>query len=288
VPFLGRRGFTLVELLVALVLLGIVSAGVYKVLLTNQRLYQSQTQRIDVQQNLRAAATIFAGEFRELDAVDGDIRSMTATAIEIRAMRQLAFICNAPVLGAGLNFDLTVRAAPLYGSRNFVANSDSLLIFYEGNEASRLDDAWHLAKLTAVTNLDCLDGKPGWKLSGTIAAVPANLAGGVTVGSPVRGFEVIKYLAYQASDSKWYVGLQNSAGVTQPLIGPIIANAGLTFTYYKAGGAVTAVPAEVVRIGITVREETAQPVQRGGVGGGLITKVDSLTTQVTLRNNPRF
>ena len=34
---LRRRGFTLIELMVALVLLGIVAGGIYKVLVTNQR-----------------------------------------------------------------------------------------------------------------------------------------------------------------------------------------------------------------------------------------------------------
>ena len=39
----SRRGFTMIELLIALVLLGIVSAAVYRVLVNNQRLYLAQT-----------------------------------------------------------------------------------------------------------------------------------------------------------------------------------------------------------------------------------------------------
>jgi len=42
---LARRGFTMIELLIALVILGIVSAALYKVLVTNQRTYLAQTQR---------------------------------------------------------------------------------------------------------------------------------------------------------------------------------------------------------------------------------------------------
>jgi len=52
----------------ALVLLAIVSTAVYRVLVNNQRLYVAQTQRIDLQQNIRAAETILPAEFRELDA----------------------------------------------------------------------------------------------------------------------------------------------------------------------------------------------------------------------------
>ena len=51
---LTRRGFTLVELLVALVLLSIVTMGIYKVLVSNDRVYSAQTQRMELSQNIRA------------------------------------------------------------------------------------------------------------------------------------------------------------------------------------------------------------------------------------------
>src|SRR5438552_15649563 len=83
----ARRGFTMVELLVALVLLGLVSAALYRVLVNNQRLYMAQTQRFDLSQNIRAAGSILPAEFRELDAFDGDILAMLATCLLVRAHR---------------------------------------------------------------------------------------------------------------------------------------------------------------------------------------------------------
>ena len=79
---LTRRGFTLIELMIALVLLGLVSTAVYKVLVNNQRVYLAQTQTIDLQQNIRAAAAILPAEFRELDAADGDIKIGRASCRE--------------------------------------------------------------------------------------------------------------------------------------------------------------------------------------------------------------
>src|SRR5213594_1611690 len=119
-PLLRRRGFTLIELMVALVLLGIVAGGIYKVLVTNQQTYLAQTQRIDLQQNLRAGVTILPADFRELDPADGDILLMSATQIQLRAMRQLSFLCTPPVLGGGLGtaVSMTVRATrPFRGRR---------------------------------------------------------------------------------------------------------------------------------------------------------------------------
>ena len=109
-PLLARRGYTLIELLIALVLLGMVSGAIYKVLVNNQRLYLAQTQQIDLQQNMRAAAAILPAEFRELDAADGDIRAMSATSIRIRAMRLLGWACLTPPLGSSIG-----KATPPHG-----------------------------------------------------------------------------------------------------------------------------------------------------------------------------
>src|SRR5438874_7291355 len=138
-PSRARRGFTMVELLVALVLLGIVSAALYRVLVNNQRLYQAQTARIDLSQNIRAAGSILPAEFRQLDASESDISAMSATSISIRAMRWLGFACTPPVLGGALNgTSLIVRGgAPgqpvFYGARGIDNTKDSLLIYYDGN-----------------------------------------------------------------------------------------------------------------------------------------------------------
>src|SRR6266550_4978932 len=161
----GRRGFTMIELLVALVLLGIVSAALYRVLVNNQRLYMAQTQRIDLSQNIRAAGSILPAEFRELDASEGDITAMSATSISIRAMRWLGFACTPPVLGGALNgTSLIIRGGapgqPLfYGARGIDNSKDSLLIYYDGNVNSRADDFWAVASITAAPNgQNCPDG----------------------------------------------------------------------------------------------------------------------------------
>src|SRR2546426_177599 len=83
VPLLTRRGFTLSELMVSLLLLGIVAAAIYAALATNQRIYFVTGQRIDLQQNLRAAASILPAELRELDAADSDLVAMSDTSLTI-------------------------------------------------------------------------------------------------------------------------------------------------------------------------------------------------------------
>jgi len=289
--------------MIALVLLGLVSTAVYKVLVNSQRVYLAQTQTIDLQQNIRAAAAILPAEFRELDAADGDIKGMTATSLRIRAMRQLAFVCDDPLLGGGLGqIVLTVRKTPIYGTRQTFKQGDSILVYWEGNPTTRTDDQWVPAQLQK-------DPDPGFCNDSSVApGVPnnpaflltlqpqwindpaLNRAGAITRGAPVRGFDKVAYELYQAPapDTSWYLGQRNPAqgGTIQPMIGPLIGANGVTFTYLDSIGTVTADSSKVSQIRIVLRARTASPIRSGGTGVQDY-KVDSVDTWVALRNNPR-
>ena len=290
---MSRKGLTLVELLIALVILGVVSASLYRVLVNNQRVYQAQTQRIDLEQNIGAAATILPAEFRELDAYDGDILGMGPDSITIRAFRALGFICNAPNLPAlpVAAAQITIRNSLLFGSRGFVAGTDQIMAYYEGDEGTRADEVWTVpTSLTAVGAQNCPDGAAGTQLQlASLNVVPAPVPlvrNGLTRGSPVRAFEPITYRLYKAADARYYIGLRSAAGL-QPLVGPVLAN-GLALAYYDSTGAVTAKPLLVSSIGITVRAQTVQPVQQSAGSTTRQLAVDSITTRVALRNNRRF
>lgn len=301
-PFLGRRGLTLVELLVALVLLGIVSAGIYRVLVNNQRIYQSQTQRIDLQQNIRAAVTILPAEFRELDASDGDVLAAGATSITIRAMRQLAIVCNTPaILGAGLPVTLVIRDVPFFSTRDFRVG-DQIFLYYEGDEATRNDDSWILGTIRSITpGALCSDVPLTANSGGRTVVVNLNFGtvlhpNGVTVlpqiaqtgriqmGAPMRGWEQVTYRLYQAPDGNNYIGMDNGTGL-QPLIGPVLAN-GFALAYFDSTGAANPAVSQIARIDISVAGQTLQPVRNAD--GTFARPIDSVTTRVALRNNRRF
>ena len=294
-PSVARRGYTLIELMIALVLLGMVSAAIYKVLVNNQRVYLAQTQQIDLQQNIRAAASILPAEFRQIDAGDSDITAMGPDSIRTRVIRQLSFLCVAPVLGGGVGqITLTIRTTPMYGTRSTISVNDSMLVYYEGDPTSRSDDGWlrGQVKTTSTVNGGCggpapnnafvITMDPTW-----IAGTQANVAGVITSGSPVLGFDKVVYRTYQASDGNWYLGLKNPAatGTIQPIVGPLIGSNGVTFSYFDATGAVTTDPTHVARIDITLRARTTSPIRT--TQGAIAYKVDSVVTSVALRNNPR-
>ena len=290
-PHLTRRGFTLVELLIALLLLGIVTAAFYGSLTTNQRAYQKQTQVIDLQQNMRAATAILPSELREIDASEGDITAMSATSITFRAHRWMGIVCTAPVMPFGTNpaaTSLIVRRDPFYGRTPNTA-TDVIFVRYEGDDGTRKDDGWVRATATApVINVVCPDTKPGLLVAMSLnLGTKPNISGAITNGSPILGYETVTYGLYQpVAGGDWYIGLTTANG-QQPLIGPLLPN-GLSLAYYDSTGAVTANRDSVARVDIVVRALTNQQVRSTTGASTLARVVDSVRTSVALRNNRRF
>lgn len=285
-PLLKPRGFTLVELMVGLLLLGIISVGIYRVLVKNQQLYVTQSQRIDVQQNLRAGSAILPAELREIDAADGDLIAMGPDSVTIRAYRVFSIACTAPVLGGALSgLALNVRQALTFGVRNF-QNGDSILVYYEGDSTKRADDTWARGVITAgpAASTCPTDLKASYLMTIALAAGSwSNTAGSMLKGAPVRAFETITYRNSQASDGNYYLSFRNSSGLT-PLVGPLERH-GLAFAYYDSTGAVTATATNVKRIRIALNYQSLQPVRLAN--GSISNILQSDTLQVTLRNNAR-
>ena len=112
----------------------------------------------------------------------------------------------------------------------------------------------------------------------------------MTVGGPVRVFEVMELRYYQSGGKSWLGSRSVSAGgVIEPMLGPLAdstpSQRGLTFAYLDRDGAVTSVPNEVREIAWTIKGITDGPVRASGAA----LAVDSLTlsTSVALRNTLR-
>jgi len=170
-----------------------------------------------------------------------------------------------------------------------------MLIYYDGDPTSRNDDYWARGTFTGIAPgvQNCPDPivppQTGRLVTFNLnlLGLGANQARAIPTGAPVRGYEHVIYQLYQpAGDTSFYVGFQPAGGTMQPLIGPVLTN-GLTFQYFNANGAVTAVANQVARVDITVRARTVSAVRRGGMAAAA-TIVDSITTSVALRNNRRF
>jgi len=285
---MNRRGFTVVELLISMILLGVIALAVYQLLTSNQRLYRQQAERSDLNETLRGATSMIPMELREVNAADtmeSDILSMSTNSITYKAMRTLYFACNDPV-NAGSSGSIDLWRTPFFGYRYPDPGRDSVVLFAEANPSTRMDNFWVHANVTGIAyGTACPGSTPSVTI--TLANVyPVDGLGKAAAGTPVRGFEVLQLLTYQDARGDAWLGVRqylkgSGWATTQPLLGPL-AGRGVVFTYLDTAGAVTAQPARVARIGVSVPGITLEPVRSAGQ---LRRVVDSLSTTVAMRNN---
>lgn len=288
---ISHRGFTLVEMIVALVLGAMVLTAVHRLLISSQRSSQVLAQRIDVQQNIRAAVTYLSGTLRELDASDGDILTLSSTAMRLRAMRWSAVLCADPVL-VGIALQMPIRTAPLLGMRGPDDGLDSVLVFRDGRVDTRMDDRWLVGGVTDVAPGTCFDGSDAILLNVQINAASGgndSALVGVTSGAPMRGFQIELLSLYPRSDGRAWLGqsIADRSGSwtgVQPLIGPL-ENAGVSFTFFDAADVPTTDRLLVASVGVVVRGESTTLAH---VAGSVDYVRDSLSTRVALRNNRRY
>ena len=232
---LSSRGFTLVEMVVVLGLMGVIIGALYQAIVATQRTTSAQFQRIDVQQSTRAATMYVSNMLRELNASDGDILVSQATSLRFRAMRWMGVLCTVPFEAAG-EVQFTVRGPLLFGIRSPDAVLDSILLWLD-DPLNGTDDKWLYGGLqSSVAGVCPDDGSAGTALRVVISAGSGGngaAAAGMTLGAPVRGFQVEEMSLYLQGTEYW-LGRRTAdrAGVwevVRPLVGPLMAN-GLTFS----------------------------------------------------------
>lgn len=277
----GRAGFTLVELIVAILISTVVIGSAWKLLTSNQRFYRSQSQIQDVQQNLRAAVQVVAGDLRELDAKGGDIISMGNNSITIRAMRGFGVVCKTNVGGG----QIWLKNSLLFMNGTIDPTKDNVIVFREADSTRNSDDTWQRGSISSTATDNCADGTAGTRLSITLTN-GNNLLDSVAIGAPVRIYERVLYQLYESNNVSWLgtdVQVSGNFNGTTAVAGPVRNSDGVLFTYYDSTGAVTGNATSVARIDVTVRGQSAQPIMMQGRPTGPYR--DSATVSATLRNN---
>jgi hypothetical protein len=300
----------MVELMLAMVLTLMVGAVTYRILMTNQRVTRSQNEHVSMQDNVRSGALIIGSELREVGydqlpnplnaaltavalvpgTVRSDIVAIGPDSVRYKAMRGFGVICNLNMASSELilqdNLTQSVRS---------IAVGDSILIYAEVTTSSAGDDTWLHA---AVKQLPGAQNCPGAGGTGTRVKVeftPAALVAAavfplITLGSPVRFYEEMLLRSYVSNGDAW-LGVRNlnvSLTAIQPVLGPIANGAvspqGLGLEFRDVNGNVTAVPANVRSVGITLRGVTDNAVHRNGQGYRKAVDTLAMTTVVALRN----
>src|SRR5687768_1889769 len=89
-----RRGMTLVEIMISLVLLGIVSGVIMRVVMRQQRFYQGVNQILMQRGQLRQATGVVPNDLRSLSSVGGDILIASDSSMEFMMNVGTGVVCE--------------------------------------------------------------------------------------------------------------------------------------------------------------------------------------------------
>ncbi len=304
----NRHGFTMVELMVALVLVLMVGGVTYGLLVNNQRVSRAQISQVGLQDAVRSGALIVGNELREVgyDEITGasaaspqqvpglaaannpDLVAIGPDSIRYRAMRGLGFTCWVdPATG-----DIVLRNSTLQQQRAIVT-TDRAMVYVENDPKTANDDIWLHANITTLQVLqNCPDGKPGTRFRVAFDAAPVGTVlnpAHTVVGGPVRIYEVMLLRSYVNGGQTW-LGMRSisaPASVIQPVLGPLsgtaVADSGLALVYRDVNNIETAVRNDVRSIDVTLKGITDAPVRTKNASYSTVDSL-SLSTRVALRN----
>lgn len=313
----ARPGLTLVELLLACTLGVLVVAAAGALFVGQLRAFARTRGAVSVQRDLRLGLALLPMDVRGASRADGDLLTLTAHEIELRATVASSVICETPD-AAKTAVVLPPAGLPQLALTSVVSTprpGDTVKVMIR-REQGGVGDAW----LTAPVGADSLvpvgastgglcattssAAAPALRLRVSwptgAGALPAPTMALVVPGMPVRVLRRVRYALYQAPSGRWYLGFSDRLGngtwgPREPVAGPFDpapagtvpgAAGGVRFAYFDTLGARLATPVAdprlVGRIDMTLRARTV--VRAGATSADSVVARDSALLRVALRN----
>ncbi|MDQ2668682.1 MAG: type II secretion system GspH family protein [Gemmatimonadota bacterium] len=218
---LSRWGATLIELLVAIALAGIVLAAATSSLFRQQRTSARIGSVARAEAQLRAATSVLASQLAFIDEGSGDLAAGAArdTAIQFRATVAVALACDRSV-GAVTLFPVESGKVPLGGMASEPRPGDSLWFLADTN--------WRGARIEAIASVNAVCPAPGGSTGPTTRLVLAGATDTIPALTPLRVTRPSRFSFYRSADGSWQLGYREwndasgSFSTPQPVAGPFL------------------------------------------------------------------
>lgn len=304
-----RRGLSLVEIMVAMVLTGIVGGVIMRVIQRQQRFYQGVNQIVVQRSQLRQATSVLPLDLRALSSVGNDILVASDSSIVFNITVGTGVVCelsgNAAVAMPPEVLASGQSITSWYGygrpdPKNKPKSAYTVYIYNDSSSLGNQDDVWSPFILADVTGdkTKCVAsfttigdvGKERQLLTlKNQTGIPNDpVTGGplsqyIGVGAPVRIVKKVRYKLFQASDNKWYLGYSDYNASTSDfdalsaVSGPYDAysstagSTGVGFRYYDVDGNEIASGANATNRALIARVDLIARARTSGIikAGGI-------------------
>lgn len=269
-----NRGISLIELIVVLLLSTLLTAALYRTFIGQQRVYATQEQVVDMQQNIRVAISRMMADIRM--AGFGNVSSVLPVTFTGGTFNHILNL-NTPVAGAltlitSLSTTATLTAPASLGQNQIVVStltdSQGSPLFDTGNRKYLSIGGLESYIITSIDNG-----------TGTIT-LNGSLTYNHPAGTPVFTIRAITYQVTNVDGIPTLVRDENIGEGNQPQA-DYIEN--LQFVYLDGGGNPTANPPDIrlVQMTVTARADSQDP-ELARVGDGFRRR--QISSNIHLRN----
>jgi len=237
-----RAGFTLVEVLIALVLSGLAGVVLIRAVLVLQRVARASNEATALQLAFDGGLGFLETELAQVGrgSAGDDLLRIAPDSMSYRGGRGMGIACRVDAT------EVVVPVDRLRSTRSPQPGRDSLLLYAGVDSLHVARDAWLALPLLGVGGTTCA-GMPALRL---VTAVDTNRTplGSLPALPPVRLFEVMEARFYTSLGAWWLGARSESGGETiQPLAGPFAAG-GAPFKYLDSLQQPTLSPGAVASI----------------------------------------
>ena len=218
---LKRRGVTLVELLVSIVLAAIVLGAATGSALRQQRTHARIAGVAGSEGQLRSATSLLGSQLAFVDAGAGDLPAREAqdSAIQLRAVVAVAIACDSAT-GRVTFLPDAPGAVALSGVASQPRVGDSLWFL--------ADSTWKGARVASVAYGAAVCPAPFSAAGPAFRLTLSNSADTIPSGTPLRVTRPVRYAFYRSGGGTWQLGFREwtetigTFSAPQPVAGPFV------------------------------------------------------------------
>ena len=210
-----RAGFSIIEILITIMILGIVGAALTRVMVKQQQSYRDTSNEANMQRELRLTSSMLPADLRSMSSSGADVLEMAEDKVAFLATIGSGIVCakvgNTHVIIPPLN----TAALTTTNWYSQPMNGDTIFMYNDSLGKGSDDDVWTRRPVANITTSAACPGgpytdptadagKPRWMIGVGGLGIPDS----VRIGAVVRFARPVRYQIYQAPSGKWYVGYQ--------------------------------------------------------------------------------